>query len=223
MKTETVRQAVSDIINDLKSTNIDDKYSFRFLASKLYNKIDFFLKQDSADRNILLLTELWKPLKKIKLEEAAYINNEFYYDYCLILKKSKFKIPKVFQTKYGNLIKILNILNSIEYKQIKPFEYKEIKNREFVDKRIKYFWIEDDYLYIPDSDVEEVRGYGLFKNTKEVDLLNGNENCCYKILDSEILVPDYILALAKQEVIKELRQINKTIKEDQNPNLNNAE
>jgi len=209
---KTLRQAISNVNDDLKSSNLDDRFSYRFIGRKLIKRIETFLKQDSLDRSIFNINEIWKPLKCIELKDDYSYYGDYY------IKRSCNKIPEVYTGKYGNFIKILNIKNSMEYKQCKPFEYKDLKNREFQNKRIKYFWIEEGYLYIPDSEVNEVKAFGLFKDSQEADFFNGVVDCCYKPLDSELLVPDYIVDIAIKDIVQELRNINKTLNEDTNPN-----
>lgn len=215
----TLRQAVSDVVGDLKAYNLDDKYSYRFLASKLRGNIENFLKQDAVDRSIFKINELWKPLKNIDLKDSYNDTNNIYFDSKTTIKKSIHKIPDVYTCKYGNLIKITNVNNSIEYQPTKPFQYKDIKNREFSDPNVRYYWIEDGYLYIPDSEVEEVRAYGLFKDSQEADVFNGVVDCCFKPLDSILLVPDYIITIAKKQVYVDLIA-GKNIIEDSNPDQN---
>jgi hypothetical protein len=147
---QTLRQAISDIVNDLRAYNLDDRFSFRFLANKLKGKIETFIKQDSEVRAIFNINEIWKAIPCVELEDADYGVCSEYYDYCDVLKRSKIKLPDVYTGRYGNFIKVLNVNNSNEYKQIKSFEYKDIKRREYRNKSIKYFWVEDGYLYIPD-------------------------------------------------------------------------
>lgn len=218
---QSLRQAISDIINDLKAYNLDDKYSYRFLAEKLKGNVETFLKQDAMDRTILKLNELWKPLLKIELSDSYLYPYNRYHD-SEIIKKSIKKIPQVYTCKYGNLLKILNLNNSIEYIPTKPFAYMDIKNREIKNSKVRYYWIEDDYLYIPDASTEEVKGYGLFKNSQEADNFNGKVDECYKPLDSILLVPDYILKISKSQVVQELLVETQKV-EDSNPNLNQNE
>lgn len=217
---QTLRSAVSDINNDLAAVDLDSRFSYRFIASKLKGKIETIFRQDSIDRTIFNLNEIWKPLRCIELEDANEESCSEYYEYCDCLKKSVKKIPQVFSGKYGNFIKILSVNRDIEFKQIKPFEYKEIKNREFKSKKIKYYWIEDDYLYLPDCFLEEVKGYGIFKDSQEADLFNGDIGPCYLPLDSVLLAPTYIIDAAKTAVGTELAQINRRIVPDSNPDEN---
>lgn len=220
---QTLRSAVSDINNDLASVDLDSRFSYRFIASKLKGKIENIFRQDSVDRNILNLNEIWKPLKCIDLQDADPTSCSDFYEYCDCLKRSVKKIPQVYNSKYGNFIKILAVNKDIEFKQIKPFEYKDIKNREFRSKRINYFWIEEDYLYMPDCFIEEVSGYGIFKDSQEADLFNGLIGPCYLPLDSVLLAPQYIIDAAKTAVSTELFNINKRITQDSDPdeNINN--
>lgn len=220
---QTLRSAISDINNELASVDLDSRFSYRFIASKLRGKIETIFRQDSTDRNILTINEIWKPLHCIQLQDADSNTCSTYYEYCDCLKKSVKKIPSVYHTKFGNLIKIMTVDRSIEFKQIKPFEYKDIARREFRSNRIKYYWIEEGYLYLPDCTIEEVIGYGVFKDSQEADLFNGDIGPCYLPLDSTLLVPDYILDVAKQAISTELAQINKRLVQDNNPNLNTNE
>lgn len=217
---QTLRSAISDINNDLAAIDLDSKFSLRFIASKLRGKIETIFRQDSVDRNILNINEIWAPLTCIKLEDiSAEICSTLYED-CDCLKKSTKKIPQVYTTKYGNLFKILTVNKGIEFKMIKPFEYKDIKTREFKSNKIKYYWIEEGYLYLPDCFIEEVTGYGVFKDSQEAALFNGTIPECYMPLDSVLLVPDYILDVAKTAISAELAQINRRIVPDNNPNIN---
>lgn len=217
---QTLRSAVSDINNDLSAIDLDTRFSIRFITSKLKGRLETIFKQDTLDRTILTISDIWKQLDCIALEDADESACSEYYEYCDCLKKSVKKIPKVYTSKYGNLFKIVTVNRDTEFKQIRPFEYKDIARREFKSKKIKYFWVEDDYLYLPDCAIEEVKGYGIFKDSQEADLFNGEASPCYLPLDSIIQVPDYILDVAKQDVVNNLAQINRRIQPDNNPDLN---
>lgn len=219
---QSLRSAISDIITDLRSYDLDDKYSYRFLANKLKGNIENFFKQDVVDRTILKINDLWKPLHNVRLKQARDASVNAYFDDPQVAVKSIHRIPDAYNCKYGTLIKVMNLNNSLEYIQIKPFEYKDINNREYPSRKVKYYWIDDGYLYIPNSETDEVKIYGLFKDSQEADLFNGNVDCCYKPLDSILLVPDYLLTISKKQVVLDLLQ-EKQIPPDENPNLNSNE
>lgn len=217
---DTLRKVVSDIVNDVKASNLDDRFSYRFLASKFIGRADNILRQDIQDRQLLLINDIWMELKCIELEYSSYASCNILYEGDEILKRSKYKIPQTYATKYGNLIKILNIKFGPKYFQIKADQYESKVNREYPNKQLKYFWILDDYLYIADTLAEEVKGLGVFKNSQEVDFFNGKIDCCYKPLDSIVTLPQYIIDIAKKDVVNDL--LNRTkINEDNSPDLNN--
>jgi hypothetical protein len=208
----TVKQACSDIINSLNAYNLDDKLSYRFVKNLLFDKAAVFVKQDSVYRSIFKLNNLWKPIDCVEFEDGSL--TDCYKDGCTSLKVSTIKIPDTYQTSYGYALKVFNVNYSKEFNLIQPQLYRDIKNRPFPTNN-GYFWIQDGYIYIPDSDIEVGIVLGMFK---EDALLKDCE--CPKPLDSTFAFPDYIVTIAKQEVLKELLGGNKQISKDDIPDLN---
>jgi hypothetical protein len=132
--------------------------------------------------------------------------------------KSCKPLPVTFESTYGNIVKILTLDFSKEFTKIEPFTYKDFKNRKYGPKN--FYWIIDNYVYIPDSESEDVYVLGAFKYKNDVDVLNGVSNECFSFLDSPFNFPDYMVSLIKNETIKTLVAANKQIIEDVKPNLN---
>ena len=212
-----LRQIISDIINDLNAVNRDDKPSYRHIANKLRDKAQYFLKQDADLRKIFKMNDLWKPINCIEFEDVDLLTCPWYLKDCSTIKKSKEKIPDTFETNYDNTIILSKLKGNAPFKQIKPFQYTEYASNKF--SKGKLFWIEDGYIYMPDSSIKFAKAYGIFKDTTQVDKLNGVE-VCISPLDSEFSFPDYIITIAKQEVLKELLGSNKQIVADNNADLN---
>jgi hypothetical protein len=216
---QTYRQVISDLSNDIKALNVDDRYSYRYLASKFNDAIQVFLRQDGRSREFTTETNNWKPIDCIELESVDSIK-------CCgvegeIIKKSIEKIPETFSTNYGNLIKIFTIDLQTEFKQIKSQEYKEFSTREYGVSN--YFWIENGFVYIPKVTFKAVKGLVIPRNQLEVDILNKEKTVCTNPLDVEITYPSYLITIAKQEVIKILfgSTLQKVV--DEKPNLNSNE
>ncbi len=207
----TIKQACSDILSLFNSTNLDDRISYRFVKSLLFDAASVFTKQDSELRRMHKLGNLWKPLNCVKFEDASL--NDCYSIGCTNLKRSAIKIPETYQTGYGYALKVFNIDYSKEYIVTQPSLYKEIKNRPFPTKT-GYFWFIDDYIWIPDSSIEEGVILGMFKEHS-----GDISSDCSKPLDSTFSFPDYIITITKQEVAKQLG-ITKQIPADENPDLN---
>ena len=116
-------------------------------------------------------------------------------------------------------IVILHSHKEKEYKQIKLFDYKDIKNREYSNPNQRYFWVIDQHIYIPDSEVKEVMVVGLFENPHEVTkLVEGSE--CLFALDEFYPSPEYLISVAQDQVIKQLAEIYKRTVPDTLPDGN---
>lgn len=211
----TYRSISSDIQSELRANNIDDRYSFRFLTSKIKDKVKNFVKQDADNRRFYKLPELWKPFPPIEMKVVD--NTEYALDVpeCKTLMKSKKELPKTFSSNYGELIRIFTINGETQYHLTTKIAYRDIMNREFRDKRIKYAWIEGGFLYIPDSEVQVVKAMGFNESTLSPD-------GCSKPLDEELSVPPYLLDIVKKDIINELLG-KKNIHVDEKPNLNSNE
>jgi hypothetical protein len=216
---QTYRKIISDVISDLKSYNLDDRFSYRFILHKIQETAEYVFSQDADARRILKSNDIYKSVDKFELCASDYGDIELQLENPI--QKSVIPLPATFTTNYGNLLKILNPLNNVEYKLIKFNQYKDLINREFKNTRVRYAWIENDYLYIPDSNIKFVKLLGLFKDSQYIDFLNGKIPLGYKPLDSILTLPDKTIKVIKDVTVQSLAQITKRIVEDANPNENN--
>lgn len=217
----TFRDIASDLIDMVRSNNLDDRISYRFLVNQFISKVSVFLRQDARTREVLRQGNIWKTINCVDLEPVA-VGCCADLEGCLTLKRSTIKIPATYQTSYGITIKVMTIDGLVEFKQIQSFEYKAEKTREYVTNK-NYFWLLDDQVYVPDSEIESVKVMLVAKYPSEVDKLN-DINPCISPLDGEVNYPDYLVAIAKQEILKELlgrTQIVEDEKGDDNTNKKN--
>lgn len=216
---QTIRQICSDIINDVKAYNLDDRLSYRFIKNKLFDKISIFVKQDAEMRKLQKLSDLWKPLTCFPMIEIPI--DECGDNSCDKILKSTYKVPSVYQTSYGYSLRVFNNNYSKEFLPIAPGTYRDIKGRPFKSKN-GYYWLANGYLMIPDSTIEEVTLSGMFKEDSELAKIK-NPKACIKLLDSVFSFPDYLIALAKKEVLTELLGGNRRVQEDDKPNDNHKD
>lgn len=217
MSTQTLRQACSDVLTSLKGYDLDTTLSFRYIKNILINKASLLFKQDSKLREFTLSSNLWVPIDCFELCEVPMSECLFYG--CNSIMKSTRKIPDVVQTSFGYALKVMNLDLSGEFLPTTPQAYKDIKARQFKSK-LGYYWVVDNYLFLPDTSIDTVYLLGMFLEGASIE--DGKIVDCYKVLDSQIPFPDYILSLAKTETIKEVLGSNKQIRTDNNPNLNDA-
>lgn len=204
---------LSELATDVRSLSLDDRISFRYLHQKFNSKIEYFLRQEARSREIFKDVSLWKPINYIELID---VNNNVcgFIDNCNSLKRSKFKIPEAFNTNYGLLIKILTLDGLSELKLINSADYSSYTKREYNTNKLVY-WIHDGYIYIPNTILEAVKGLIMPKDASAIDKLNGVISKCSSPLDGIVTYPDFLITIAKQEVLKEISDVYKRTVEDE--------
>lgn len=213
---QKIRQIISTLAIDVKSLNIDDRTSFRYLADKFRDKIGYFLRLESRSREFTKDLSIWKPIHCVELEEVATNACGYKDDYNTLLK-SKIKIPEAYNTPYGLLIKVLTIDSRYKFTQIASNQYKDYTTLRYGGSNL-LFWLEDGHIFIPNSSLEAVKVLIIPKEPAEVDNLNNPCNCLYP-LDGEVNYSDYLITLAKKEVLAELFP-GKSITQDEKGNDN---
>lgn len=211
----TLRDIVSELATDVHAYSLDDRISYRFLAGKFMGKLNYFLRLEAKSREFAKLQNLWQPIDCVELEEVN-VGSCGFIDKCTILKRSKCKIPEAFGTNYGLLIKVFTVgVISTEFKIISNAgEYKDYINRRWA-VNLHPAYIENKYLYIPDQDIQSVKILLIPINPFDIDKCNGKLTDCSNPLDATISYPQYLITLAKKEVLNELAGIYKHIIEDE--------
>jgi hypothetical protein len=217
----TIRQIISQIQTDLKST-MDTRIAPRAIWVKYVFNLANILKQVNETKRVWKSSDIWYRINCIELEtvnaaicpEIAPLVKEF-------VAKSKVKIPATYTSAAGDMIKDITSLFPYgkQYVVVTPKEYDRIRKREFKDPKLGYAFIIDNYLYIPDSEVEKVSVTGAFTNPREAALLNG-EDPCKPFLDYQFYSPEYLVKIVHDSVVQDLAGVNQKIIKDENPNMN---
>ena len=155
---------------------------------------------------------------------------------CDHLMKSKEKLPAIYSGKFG---KIINQVASINFGMVyqnafTPSQWKSIQKREFKNPDIKYFFFLNGYLYIPilkasEESPEEIRISAAFRDRFEVfkfkQRLGTCEDCkkenpCPKLLDFQIVMPDFLEDDIKGKVVIDLANVYLKVVPSEAENLN---
>lgn len=212
----TNRKFCSDVIGILNASNIDERVSFRLILGIGRDIASTLIKQDSDNRRIFGETTLWKPIPCLELEDVDLVQCNFDVS-CKTLKRSKIKLPDLYATIYGNIIKVTNVDGSGNYTEILFDQLQDNQNRKYKDPNIHYFWIIENYLYISDIEYDAIRVTGFFKDDSAV--LKANcVSTCISPLEFEFNCPQYLIGVIKQKTADELKERLRPI--DTKPNLN---
>lgn len=214
---------VSRIQSLLKGTSKDGRISRRLILKTAESKAKFLISQKLNDRSLYREQNLYQTISCIELIDQDIIRCPIIeFKSCRSLRRSKLKLPELIHSKYGNSLKeVTSIDGQYSFEPITPAQYRLNKKRTLKTKT-DYFYVQDGYLYLPDSEVEMVDIIVLTTDLYELEQCSScSENKCKSAWDFEFICPDKLLEVVIQETIKEL-SLNKQIREDVNPNLNEA-
>ena len=217
---------VSRVINGLRALNKDEHISRRYILSIGQNKSKFYIAQKLLDKSLFRETNLFKTIECFRLDEEETIKcgiHEFMR--CDSLMKSRKKVPGLVYNRLGSSIISITSLNGDNvYLPTTLKGFMNSKGRKTVEKlKIKYYYIQDNYLYLPDSNVEYVTiTYIPFdesetNNASECNGVQYDEDC-KSIWDYEFKVPDKLSEQVISETINEVSMVRKIIS-DELPNL----
>lgn len=217
----TIREITSLLFNDLKIVDPDTTLTRKYIFNKVVDTTKDFIKKSDLKkiyRDSTIFTSInCLLMETVPLNTCCTIS----IPNCTYVQKSIYKLPELYS---GSLGQIINVFtgDGESYVMITPKNYKNKLKSEFKDNT-KYFWIENDYIIIPNSETKKVKVSGAFiyRNKAKTldDCFSNNERSCFSILESDFICPSYL----QNDVIKATLQIllsTKNIPEDQNPNLN---
>lgn len=205
----TKREIISLVRNELNTITLDDKISNRYIYSKLITYADIIIKRESDTRRLFNSTNIFSVDDCFKLKESKLINcTTVYIPNCTTVMKSVNKLPTFYSSIYGNLLIISTLDESNRFEQTTPENYKNIANREF-KPRTGYYWINDGYLVIPNSEVEAVKLRWVDK--KEVNQVTS--------LDEKIGIPEWLISDVVRMAVVDIRNMRAIVK-DENPDMN---
>lgn len=220
---------VSRVVNGLRALNVDDHISRRYILGIGKNKSKFYISQKLLDKSLFREDNLFKTIECFALKDQDRISCGIYeFNRCDSLMKSFHKIPNLVYSRYGaSIISITSIDGSVQFTPITLQSLALHKDRVNASKFKKhYYYIQDGFLYLPDSEVEMVRvTYIPFddsetekvSNCKHVSIESEATSECKSIWESQFMVPDKLGEQVITETINEVFNSRKVVP-DENPN-----
>lgn len=205
----TIREIISLVRNEMNSITLDDRISNRFIFNKIIVYTEIILKRESDSRRLFNSTDIFTTLDCFDLKETSIAScTNIYLPKCKTFMRSILPIPAFYSSIYGNLLIVQAIDGSNRFEQTTPENYKNISSREFKPKT-GYYWINNNHLILPDSEVETVS----LRYIPKISV-----NSCTG-LDQQTGIPAWLITDIIKYVIQDLRNM-KSIVKDENPDLN---
>ena len=213
-------ELVSRVVNGLNSLNKDSRIPKRYILRLATDKAIFLMAQKFRDRSLFRESNLFKTVDCFELKEIDKVSCDIVeFRTCNTVMRSVNKLPRLLYFKYGSSLKeVTNIDYGFEFKPTSISKFRRDKKRQEFGPD-KFFYLKDDYLYLPESDVKRVSLSLYTPNEYESEKANAcNNNKCLNPWDMEFVVSDKIADVVVQETIKEV-SMRLRIPEDENPNL----
>ena len=216
----SIREFVATIQNSLSSSSLDDYISEEYIYNIGVAKGQLLIKRETDSRKLFKITSLFQTLPCVEMISVSSSECGIALN-CSTIQRSKKKLPKTYLSNFGSLIQVFNLNRDMDYKEISPVQFKNLSLQKYKPRNSKSFWIDNDYLYIPDSEVELVMVSMLSPNLsdlEEFEDLNSGSNCS-SFLDAEFPVPNYMLDIIIEATVSHIFN-SKRLTKDENPNLN---
>lgn len=166
------------------------------------------LSQKMLDKTLYRETDLFKWIRCIELKQDDIVSCPVVeFRRCKSLMRSKKKLPDIIGSRYGYAILILTTIDSARrFSQITLNDYNILSRRKNSKKFLgTHYYIQDRYLYIPDSEVEVVDMFVLTLDEDAEDCSSCSEIPeCQSVWDREFPFPDKLANTIISESIKEI-------------------
>jgi hypothetical protein len=214
------RELVSRVASLLKGNSKDGRISRRLILATAESKAKFLISQKLNDMSLYREQNIYTTISCIEMEDFDLIKCPILeFRSCRNLKRSKNKLPELIHSRYGHSLKeVTSVDGQFEFKPITLVQYR-LNKKKTLQKKQDYFYVQDGYLYLPDSEVKVVTLNILTQDLYDLEQCSECGEKCKSAWDFEFICPDKLLDVVIQETIKEL-SITKQIQEDANPNLN---
>ena len=218
------REFVSNIINNLKLLNKDDHVSRRYILNTGRAEATTLIAQKLTDKSIFREDNIYSTIECLEMELIDVVKCGIYeFKKCDSLVKSKDKLPKLLYSRYGNsILEVTSVDGSVIFIPTTLSEYKLFKKRirSPRTKNIKFYYVQDGYLYLPDCEYENVNVTLITLNVKKVKDLSSCKECdkCDSQWEQEFICPDKLLTTVINETFKKATMLRQVV-QDELPNL----
>jgi hypothetical protein len=201
-----VSEAISRVRNQIKSVTVDAFVTDRYIYSLILKHVSWLIKREDDKgilrkyNNIFHTLDYFPMIDVDKADVGCFCITSG----CTI-KRSQYKIPPTYDGSYGPIIRsITSIDGTTPLTMTYPSTYQAmIRQKTFKYNKTPYYYIVNDYIYVPNVDWPAIRVEGLFRSGI------GNYNCdtehdCIYVQDEPFSVPMYLYGEMEQNVMKDL-------------------
>lgn len=190
------RDIVSRIRSNFKWISSDNWISDRAILAELRSTASLLIKRETNLRNLLQTDTIFTTVPCVEMIEVSLAECCSYTSPCTI-RRSKYKIPKIGEGIWGNLVQgVYSVDGKSTFLQSDPNRFANYLNLGLKQKR-KFWWLQNNYLYISDSEIELVMIKAYFEEDINPELFACSDDPeideCTNPLDTEFKCPTYLI------------------------------
>ncbi len=220
----TNAEFVSRVVNNLKGLTKDGRLNRRHILAIGQDKARFLMSQKLDELSMFREEGLITQISCFELEEVPFIECDIVeFKNCKSIMKSKKPLPAGLFGKIGSgIILVTSIDDSSVYEATTQRLFNAIGNFKYKKKKSNFYLIKNNYLYIPDSEIEAVNiTMFIIEKYKAVEASSccETDEKCKSFWNFEFVCTDRFLDLVVRDTLTEMANIYRTSIEDTNPNL----
>lgn len=202
----TIAEFISRVRRSTKSKNMDSFVTDREIFSAGLKYAKALIKRMDNEGKLMVINDLFVTMPFVKLKtvskvEAGCANINF----ACTIKRSVAKIPPLMQGAYGAAIRSVSSIDGSEVLYATtPLAYQAMANSTtFKYNKNAYYWIKNEYIYVPNREWEAVSMDVLPENTMDIYLCDEEDVMCEDPREGKFPAPDFLLAELEIAVVQE--------------------
>ena len=202
----TIAEATSKLRGQIKAVKQDSFLTDRYLFSLIVKHISWLIKREDDKGTLRKYSNIFTTLDNFCLIDVDRADTGCF---CITsgctIKRSKDKLPRAYEGSYGPIIRsITSIDGTTPLTLTFPSTYQAmVKQKTFKYNTTLYYYILNDYIYVPNVNWPAIRVEGLFREGVSKYNCDTDSKCRY-IQDESFSVPMYLWAEMEEHVKQDL-------------------
>lgn len=216
----TKGELVSLVWHDLRALNKDEHLSRRHILNTAQSYAKDYVTKKLTDGTLFKEEKLFSTIKCFELEKDDIVKCDIVeFKRCNNLMKSKEQLPDLISSRFGPAVVSVRSVSGQDFSLTSPSAFSNLKYSKFPNLSRFLYYVEDNYLYLPDSEFELVDIKILTLDTESVDELSGCSTCdeCESTWDKTFVCPDRHIRDVINATVAELSGTWRRITPDENP------
>ena len=197
---KTVGEAVSRVRNIIKAVDMDDFITDRTIYSLIMKYAAMYIKRQSAQGTGSKFSSLFVRLPCLELIDVDRVEACCDPKSGVLIKRTKDKVPNIMEGPQGPLLRsVASIDGYTEATRTTPTLYNSMsKTSSFKYNKNVYYWILDNYIYLPTIEWDSISVEGIF----DAGIAGlACDDPCVQRQDQLLGIPPELFAEIEQQVV----------------------